>query len=125
MLGPLWHDGAVMSVHLAASADAGHLQGARVRVGATTPSGTELAIGDDRDALTLPDRPDRAGAARVVAALDRVVWQRLEVEDDTVTGVVIGVRRRRPVELRVDAGTALGLVEAGVPTLGRFAVVSP
>lgn len=81
---------------------------------------TELVVAGSEQRLRVPCAPDRRKAARVVAALDRTVWQRLEVFDGTVSGMVVGVRHHRPVDLRVGAATALGLVEAGVPTVARF-----
>lgn len=51
---------------------------------------------------------------------DRVLWQRLERRDGLVTGATVaGVRRRRPVTVRVDARTAGELAAAGVPTVGQ------
>lgn len=92
----------------------------RVEVARRGPDATDLVVGGDEQRLSVPCAPDRGKAARVVAALDRTLWQRLEVSGGTVSGVVVGVRHRRPVDLRVGAATALGLVEAGIPTVARF-----
>lgn len=64
-----------------------------------------------------PDERARA-AASVRSRFDRVLWQRLEVSDGTVTAVVAGTRHRRPRQLRVGAAAALGLLDEGVPTVG-------
>lgn len=66
-------------------------------------------------------RPD--GRARAAAAVrgrfDRVLWQRLEVDAGELVAVVAGTRHRRPRQLRVGAAAALGLLDEGVPTVGR------
>jgi hypothetical protein len=90
------------------------------RVLTSSASGTELSLhGTDGERLQVRDEPDAAGARRVARLLDRILWQRLEVRDGTVTGVVAGTRRRRPAHVRVDGPAALGLVVAGVPTVVR------
>jgi hypothetical protein len=63
----------------------------------------------------------RPGASRrLLASLDRVLWQRVELGDDGPVGAVVaGTRRRRPATVAVDADTALALVDAGVPTVVR------
>jgi hypothetical protein len=64
--------------------------------------------------------PVTAPAAPLLAALDRVLWQRVEVgAGGTTCAVVAGTRRRRPVTVRVDPGTARRLEDAGVPTVTR------
>lgn len=61
-----------------------------------------------------------ATASSIVTSLDRVLWQRIEVDEHgPVGGVVAGTRRRRPVTVRVDARTARRLADAGVPTVTR------
>jgi len=61
-----------------------------------------------------------ATARRALAGLDRVLWQRVELGPDGPAGAVVaGIRRRRPADVRVDAATAMTLVEAGVPTVTR------
>jgi hypothetical protein len=65
-----------------------------------------------------PDERARA-AASVRSRFDRVLWQRLEVHDGVVSAVVAGTRRRRPRQLRVSTAAALGLLDEGVPTVGR------
>lgn len=85
----------------------------------STDAGSELVLGDEGPRVRA-EAPDRRSASRVVAALDRAVWQRLDVSDEVLGGVVVGVRHRRPVELRVGPATAVGLVEAGIPTLSRY-----
>ena len=64
-----------------------------------------------------PDERARA-AASVRSRFDRVLWQRIEVSDGTVTAVVAGTRHRRPRQLRVGTAAALGLLDEGVPTVG-------
>lgn len=66
-------------------------------------------------------RPDgRSRAAAVVRArFDRVLWQRLEEHEGTLTAVVAGTLHRRPRQLRVGAAAALGLLEDGLPTIDR------
>jgi hypothetical protein len=69
--------------------------------------------------LEEPRPDDRARAAASARdRFDRVLWQRIEVRDGTVTAVVAGTRHRRPRQLRVGAAAALGLLEEGVPTVG-------
>ena len=66
-----------------------------------------------------PPPAERArAAASVRSSFDRVLWQRLEVGDGTITAVVAGTRHRRPHQLRVGAAAALGLLDEGVPTVG-------
>ena len=50
---------------------------------------------------------------------DRILWLRSSAHGDETWWTVAGVRRRRPVEMRVDAPTAAALVAAGVPTVHR------
>ncbi len=50
--------------------------------------------------------------------LDRVVWQRIELDGPTPGATVAVAGRRRPREVRVDLDTALALVARGVPTVG-------
>jgi hypothetical protein len=69
--------------------------------------------------VEVPVRPDARRAARVARTLDRALWMRLEVGGGEVTGVLAGVRRRRPVLVEVDGSTALGLMSTGVPTVVR------
>lgn len=88
------------------------------RVTDVSAAGTELDLGDE-GRVVVDGRPDRAHAARVRRSLDRVLWQRLQVQDGQVRGVVAGTRRRRPVQLTVSGGAALGLLETGVPTVAR------
>lgn len=64
--------------------------------------------------------PGSLRASRALASLDRVLWQRVELDDGGPVGAeVAGIRRRRPASVRVDAATALALAEAGVPTVTR------
>lgn len=72
-------------------------------------------------ALVEEPRPEERAraAASVRDRFDRVLWQRLEVRDGAVTAVVAGTRHRRPRQMRVGAAAALGLLEAGLPTLRR------
>lgn len=66
--------------------------------------------------------PGSRSGSRPLVSLDRVLWQRVELDDRGPTGAeVAGIRRRRPVSVRVDATTALALAEAGVPTVTRRA----
>ena len=52
--------------------------------------------------------------------LDRVLWVRVEVDDDGPVGAVVaGVRRRRPASVRVSVDLALSLVEDGIPLVTR------
>ena len=71
---------------------------------------------------TIVEEPESAARARAAAAVrtgfDRVLWQRLEVRDGTLTAVVAGTRHRRPRQVRVGSAAALGLAECGVPTVG-------
>ena len=61
-----------------------------------------------------------APAGPLLRTLDRVLWQRLEVDDHgPVRGVVAGTRRRRPASVSVDAATAAALARSGVPTVTR------
>lgn len=89
----------------------------RARISAVTAGGTEVVF-EDRPGcsrtLAVPALPDPARARRLAAALQRVVWQRIAADGSHST--VAAVRRRRPVYVRVPAGTALGLLQAGVPT---------
>lgn len=80
-----------------------------VPVTATSPTTVEEPRTDERT----------RAAASVRARFDRVLWQRLEVRDGTVTAVVAGTRHRRPRQLRVGTAAALGLLDEGVPTVGR------
>ncbi|HEU5084758.1 MAG TPA: hypothetical protein VFU14_15555 [Acidimicrobiales bacterium] len=93
--------------------------GGRTRVVSTSPAGTELEVGDTLDRIAVAALPDPVHAGRVARTLDRVLWQRLEVSGSGATGVVVGTRHRRPVHLRVAGSVALGLLEAGVPTVTR------
>lgn len=95
--------------------------GGRTRVVATSPAGTELEVGDTGDRIAIAALPDPVHAGRVARTLDRVLWQRLEVSGSGATGVVVGTRHRRPVHVRVAGSIALGLLEAGVPTVTRRA----
>lgn len=90
------------------------------RVLSTTPAGTDLELtGPEGPHVHVVAWPDAAGAGRVARMLDRVLWQRLEVREGAVSGVVAGTRHRRPVQVRVGGDVALGLVEGGVPTVAR------
>ncbi len=52
--------------------------------------------------------------------LDRVLWVRVEVDDEGPVGAVVaGVRRRRPVSVRVSVDLGLSLVEDGIPLVTR------
>lgn len=63
---------------------------------------------------------DRARAvAAVRGRFDRVLWQRVEIADGTITALVAGTRHRRPHQIRVGAAAALGLLGEGVPTVRR------
>ena len=67
-----------------------------------------------------PRLAERARAAAAVRdRFDRVLWQRLEVDAGELVAVVAGTRHRRPRQLRVGATAALGLLDQGVPTVGR------
>jgi hypothetical protein len=71
-------------------------------------------------AVVDPPELESLRGSRVLASLDRVLWQRLELADATPTGAVVaGIRRRRPARVRVDVATALALAEAGLPTVTR------
>jgi hypothetical protein len=78
-------------------------------VTATSPTAVEQPPADER----------ARAAASVRNRFDRVLWQRLEVHDGIVTAVVAGTRHRRPRQLRVDSAAALGLLDGGLPTVGR------
>ncbi len=86
---------------------------------ATSPAGTDLEVGDTGERIAVAALPDPVHAGRVARTLDRVLWQRLEVSDTGAAGVVVGTRHRRPVHVRVSGSIALGLLEAGVPTVTR------
>jgi hypothetical protein len=86
---------------------------------ATSSTGTELEVGDGAERVEVPAWPDAVRADRAARMLDRVLWQRLDVGDGTASAIVVGTRHRRPVNVRVDGSAALGLLEAGVPTLTR------
>ena len=59
-------------------------------------------------------------AASALVPLDRVLWQRIDVDaEGPRRAVVAGTRHRRPATVRVDLDTAFVLVEAGVPTVTR------
>lgn len=61
--------------------------------------------------------------APLLPGLDRVLWQRVEVDEHGPVGALVaGTRRRRPTSVRVDPATALALVESGVPTVTRRVV---
>lgn len=85
----------------------------------TSPAGTELEVGDTLERIAIAALPDPVHAGRVARTLDRVLWQRLEVCGSGATGIVVGTRHRRPVHVRVGGSAALGLLEAGVPTVTR------
>ena len=52
--------------------------------------------------------------------LDRILWVRLEVDDSGAVGATVeGVRRRRPVSIRVSVDVGLSLVEDGIPVVTR------
>jgi hypothetical protein len=69
-----------------------------------------------------PRLDERARAAAAVRrGFDRVLWQRIEVRDGELGAVVAGTRHRRPRQVRVGALAALGLLDDGVPTVGRRA----
>lgn len=96
------------------------------RVVSTSPAGTEIELaGAGAARLRVAAWPDAEHAARVLRMLDRVVWQRLEVGDGTASGIVAGTRRHRPVRLQVSGSAALGLLEAGVPTVARSVGATP
>ena len=91
-------------------------------------TGSERACHDGAVTATSPTlvqepRPEqRSRAAAVVRSrFDRVLWQRLEEHDGTLTAVVAGTLHRRPRQLRVGAAAALGLLEDGLPTVDRRA----
>jgi hypothetical protein len=66
-----------------------------------------------------PHADERARAAAAVRGrFDRVLWQRLEVHDGELHGVVAGTRHRRPRQVHVGTAAALGLLDQGVPTVG-------
>lgn len=71
---------------------------------------------------TIVEEPRTAARARAAAAVrtgfDRILWQRLEVRDGTLTAVVAGTRHHRPRQVRVGTTAALGLADSGVPTVG-------
>lgn len=72
--------------------------------------------------MTVVEQHDPRAAARrgALSSLDRILWQRVELgADGPVGALVAGTRRRRPASVRVDAGTALALADAGVPTVTR------
>ena len=56
-------------------------------------------------------------ARRLARTLDRIVW--LRIDEDGGHGTLAGVRRRRPVHLRIGGDVARALAEAGVPTVQR------
>ena len=62
-----------------------------------------------------PTRRDPAAAMAATRTLDRVMWQRISA--DGSHGVVAGIRHRRPAYLTVTMPVALGLREAGIPTV--------
>lgn len=67
-----------------------------------------------------PRFDERARAAAAVrGGFDRVLWQRIEVRDGELGAVVAGTRHRRPRQVRVGTLAALGLLDEGVPTVGR------
>ena len=68
-------------------------------------------------AVDLPTTLADDRARRVARSLDRIVW--LRIDDDGCHGTVAGVRRRRPVHVRVDGEVARALAAAGVPTVPR------
>lgn len=75
----------------------------------TSPSTVESSPADER----------ARAAASVQARFDRILWQRLEERDGALTAVVAGTRHRRPHQVRVGAAAALGLLDAGLPTVDR------
>lgn len=94
-----------------------HRAGGRVRLAATSRAGTELEIEDTAERVAVAASPDPLAADRVMRVFDRVLWQRLDVCDGVIHAVVLGTRHRRPVQLQVAGSSALGLLQAGVPTI--------
>jgi hypothetical protein len=57
---------------------------------------------------------------RSCPGIDRVLWMRIRVVDGQPSdGVVHGIRRRRPVQLRVGGDTVRRLLAAGVPAVAE------
>lgn len=78
----------------------------------------EVTSSSPAQAQPRPEERARAAAA-VRRRFDRVLWQRLEVHDGELRALVAGTRHRRPHQLRVGGAAALGLLDAGVPTVRR------
>lgn len=53
----------------------------------------------------------------VLPGLDRVLWQRLVLDAEVPHAEVAGIRRRRPVTVRVDLARGLALRDAGLRTV--------
>jgi hypothetical protein len=88
----------------------------QARITTTDDSGTELVVtGSPATRLRVDCLPDAGSADAVRRTLDRVLWQRIDADG----GEVYAVAHRRPRRLRVTAATALGLLDAGVPTVLR------
>lgn len=64
--------------------------------------------------------PDQVRADDVGRRVDRILWQQLSTSGASAR--VYAVAHRRPVQLRVAAATALGLLDRGVPTLVQRAM---
>jgi hypothetical protein len=80
--------------------------------------GTVLVL-DDGGGVTVPGRPDPAGARRCRRALNHLVSVHIEAHADGCTAQLRGVGNRLPVTLAIAVPTALALVELGVPALVR------
>ena len=76
------------------------------------------SLSDDERLYKTAEERARA-AASVQARFDRILWQRLEERDGQLTAMVAGTRHRRPHQVRVGAAAALGLLDAGLPTVDR------
>jgi hypothetical protein len=75
-----------------------------------------LLDGTSGPAVRLPCRPDRRAARRGTAGLRHLGWVRIHLGPRDASAEVFG-STRQPVRRRFPLPAALGLAEAGVPTL--------
>ena len=84
--------------------------------------GTELCLATDDGAqwVCVPAVADPRAAEHVERSLRRCLSLRVHRTAAGWHCVVRGMGHRRPVDLRISAATALGLIERGLPTVVRF-----